>query len=305
MKRNGRFLRAVCVIAISIMLVCCSAAAASADEIVAPYDEDGAEGRIARLLADQLNLPVNLTGNGTSDEAANRMLSEPGVFLLDSQAAPIAGLQGYTDEDLRTEMVPVCVVAESPLYIVMDAHKAEEYGISDAETLASYISEHEYELTFARHIGADVIDRAVTLLGNNIAVLTDYFMPEEIPEILHTGGADGTVMTGAELANNADELLILCCLGENRSEAFPDVSCAAEAGFPVCRGETMWIFTSVKTDSDLIEQYARKISEAELELPDGFERRNLTGDALQEDLQTLFADLKSYMTSEGLFFYEE
>lgn len=305
MRNKRRFLLAACKLAISLILVCCLAAAACADEIVAPYDEDSAEGGIARTLAEQTGLSANLTGNGTSDEAANRMLAEPGVLLLDSQAAPIAGLQGYTDEDLRTEMIPVCQVAESPLYIVMDTQRAEEYGVSDAATLAGYISEHEYELTFARHIGADVIDRAVTRLGNEAAVLTDYFMPDEIPEILHTGEADGAVMTGAELAKNADDLLVICCLGADRSEAFPDVPCATEAGFPVCRGETLWIFASVKTDAGIIGQYAQKVSETELQLPEGFERRNLTGDALKEDLETLFADLKSYMTSEGLFFYEE
>ncbi len=305
MKRRTCSLRMTATMLLLQVMICCVFASASAADIITPFGADSAEGKIAAALSDQLGIPLTQITEETDGEAANQMLGNPEIFLLDTQAAPIAGLQGYTDEDLRTAMAPVCLVAESPLYIVMDAAKAEEYGIRDAETLVSWITDHEYELTFARHTGADVIDRAVTLLGNETAVLTDYFMPEEIPEVLHSGEADGAVMTGAELAENADDLLILCCLSGTRSVSFPEIPCAAEAGLPECRGETLWLFTSVKTDPLLIEQVAQVVSDADLPLPAGFEKRVLTGDELREDLKALFADLKDYMTSEGLFFYEE
>lgn len=289
------------------VILCCILNSFAAADLYAPFSEESAEGKVAGMLADKLGIPLVLTGEGTSDKAANRMLGDPGALLFDSQSAPIAGLQGYTDEDLRTAMVPICLVAESPLYIVMDTGKAEQYGICDAATLTTYISENEYELTFARHTGADVTDRAVTLLGNEMAVLTDYFLPEEIPDVLRSGEADGAIMTGAELAENKDDpdLLVLCCLGRKRSKAYPDIPCAAEAGIPECRGEMLYLFTSAKTEPAETEQYEQIVSGSDLLLPKGFEQRLLTGNALMNDVRELFSDLKEYMTSEGLFFYEE
>lgn len=304
MNKKSSVLRTIRILTI-LAMICSMITSAAAAGMVAPFTAESAEGKTAQALADLLGIQLILTGDGTSDEAANRMLAEPGVYLCDTQAAPIAGLQGYTDEDLRTAMVPVCLAAESPLYIVMDVTKADEYGIRDAETMMSYINDHEYELTFARHTGADVTDRAVTLLSNEMAVLTDYFMPEEIPDVLRSGEADGAVMTGAALADNRDGLIVLCCLGDHRSEAFPEVCCAQEIGLPVCRGEMLWLFTSVITDTGEAEGYARIAAEGNLQLPEGFEQRILTGDALLDDMTDLFADLKEYMTSEGLFFYEE
>ena len=301
MKRNKGLLWIVLLLLVSLAV----SVSAAEPGIVTPFPAESAEGQIAQTLSDCLGIPVLPDGAEDSGESANRMLADPDILLLDSQAAPIAGLQGYTAEDLREAMVPVCLVAESPLFVVMDVNVAEGYGIRDAETLAAWISDHEYELTFARHTGADVIDRAVTLLGNEAAVLTDYFLPEEIPEVLHSGEADCGVMSGAELAADADDLIILCCLDGKRSEAFPDIPCAEEAGFPVCRGESLWLFASAQADQAVLQQVVETVSAADLPLPEGFEKRGLTSDALREELKALFADLKEYMTSEGLFFYEE
>jgi hypothetical protein len=236
------------------------------------------------------------------------MLQAPGTLLCADQSLLISGLQGYTSQDLRTAMRPVCRVAASPLYLVVDRLTAADIGVSDAESLLVWIGEHEYEAYFARHIDADVIDRAVTRLSESVAVLTDYYTEDEIPSALAGGKVLAAVVSDVQLAETDPALLPVCSLGAARTGAFPDLPCAAELGLPVCDGINIYLFTSSETDDATVEQAASaclNMDPGSVDTVPGFAFAPLAGEEVNEEIREIIADYIGYMTSEGLFFYEE
>ncbi len=291
---------------ILLALMLCVSCAWAEPGLTAEGAPGSAAAALAELVSEKTGFSLEAAGEAAPGEAANRMLEDPECILCGSQKSLIAGLQGYTSADLRTAMTPVCRLAASPLYLVMDRNTAEGYGISDAQTLAAYAAEHEYELTFARRLGADPVDRAVTRLADEVPALTDYFRPEEIPEVLHSGEADAAVFTGLELAEAGEDWLVLCCLGAERSLAYPDIPCAAETGWTPCEGEWFALFASAEIPEELAAQAAGAAPGIRQEdLPAGYELCPLEGEELREAVQALFLDYEEYMTAEGLFFYEE
>lgn len=274
--------------------------------LTADFTPESAEAALAEVIAGRTGLPLTLVEGAEPGKAANLMLADPECVLCGSQQALIFGLQGYTSADLRQAMTPVCRVAVSPLYLVMDPGTAEAYGIRDLETLTAYIAENEYELTYARHLGADTVDRAVVRLSNETAVLTDYFRAEEIADALRDGEADAAVFSGQELAESGETWLVLCCLGAERSAAYPDVPCAAEAGWTSSEGVWIALFASSEVSAEDVSAIAAAALAVPADaLPAGYEYSPLEGEACREAVQELFRDYKAYMTAEGLFFYEE
>ena len=141
-----------------ILLLICSAALGEGT-LAAPFPGDSPEAILAARIGEVLNMtytpetPDASMNSEARAAAANRMLADAGVILCDTPAALMAGLQGYTTDDLRTAMVPVCKVARIPLYLVMSRSAADEKGIADGEGLMRYLAENEYDdtLLFARH----------------------------------------------------------------------------------------------------------------------------------------------------------
>ena len=301
-NRMNRTLAAV----LAILLAVCISGAAAERTLTTEFEEGSAGALLSQLISEKTGLPIVAAEGEEPGAAANRMLQDPECVLCGSQNTLIAGLQGYTTADLRDAMVPVCRVAVSPLYLVMDRSTAEGYGISDLETLQQYIPEHEYELVFARHLGADPVDLAVTQLSNETEVMTDWFSADKIPEALLDGDADAAVFTGRELAELDGDWLILCCLGAERSLEYPDIPCAAEAGWTPAEGEWVALFISAEASEEQIGETAQAaLTVEQADLPAGYELRPLEGEALQEEVVNLFQEYKKYMTAEGLFFYEE
>ena len=301
----------------AVVLSLCLASAAGAEAaLAAPFPAGTAEAVLTARIAEALGLdyaPADETANVSDVRAgaANRMLSEPGVILCDTQAALMAGLQGYTDQDLRDAMVPVCRVARCPLYLVMDAGAAAEKGISDSESFRAYLAENEYDdsLLLARHVEADPSDRAAVFLTDELPLLTDVFWPQDIPEILKTGDAALAVYTEAELnAAAPEDLVVLFTLGSERTEAYPEVPAVTEAGLDACPEPALYLMAKVGEDPALLDGIAQKISEAGLSAdcpPAGFVFDPLSGESLTEEITAIFADYKNYMTAEGLYFYEQ
>lgn len=290
-----------------VSLFLCSAALAESP-LEAPYAPGSAEAAVAAAAAGALGTELHLTDGADLPKAADVMLQAPGNLLCADQALLISGLQGYTSQDLRTAMRPVCRIADSPLYLVADRRTAADIGVTDAESLLSWIGEHEYETYFARHIDADVIDRAVTRLSESLAVLTDYWPEDEIPGALESGKALATVVSDVQMAEGDPALLPLCSLGGSRTGAYPDLPCAAELGLPVCDGIEIWLFVSSETDDAAVGRAASACLDMDPgsvdEVP-GFAFAPLAGEEADEKIRGIIADYIGYMTSEGLFFYEE
>lgn len=267
---------------------------------------DSVEASCALQIAGLLDLPLLTAADDDAGNAANLMLADPECVLFGSQDVLIAGLQGYTDKDLRVSMTPVCSLAVTPLFLVMDRNTAAGLGVTDFTSLREYISSNEYELTFARHIDADPVDRAVTQLSNELEVLTDYYTDEEISDVLHTGEAAAGVFSGADLAVSNDDWLILCCLSPERSSLYEDVPCSSEIGLNPCEGKLLCLFMSSEATDEAVEAVAGAAALMKEEtLPAGYMLRYSSGSEFLDTVNNLFADYKEYMTSEGLFFYEE
>ena len=291
------------------LLLCLLFPAAALGEaaVVHPFPEGSAEALLASMAAEQPGLPLQSAGPDDPAAAVNRMLADPESVLCDTQQALILSLQGYTDKDLREDLTPVCRLAVSPLYLVMDSAAAADFGVNDAASLLAYVREHEYELNLARRIDADPVDRAAVSLTDQLPLLTDIFTPEEVPEALKTGAAAAAVVTGADLAASLKEenLLVLFTLGDTRTEAFPDLPCAPELGLDPVRPAELCLFLSSAASEDLVGKLAGITLPAGETLPLGYEPAPLSGEAFAAEIADLFADYKKYMTAEGLFFYEE
>ena len=288
------------------MVFCFTALAESSLE--APYAPDSPRAVVAEAAAKALGTDLQLTSGGNTVAAVDVMLQTPGVLLCTDQSVLFSSLQGYTSQDLRTDMQPICRIAVSPLFLVVNKQNALDLGISSADALLSYIRDHEYEFYFARHLDADVIDRAVVRLSESLPVFTDCYTEEEIPAALEKGDVLAAVVSGEELTKADQSLLPLCSLSVARTELFPDLPCAAELGLPVCDGITVYLFTSSDTDNAIIESASSACMEmlpASVPITTGFTLALLSGEAVKEEIRDLIADYIDYMTSEGLFFYEE
>jgi len=288
------------------LLLCASALAGSPLE--APYAPGSPGAAVAAAAAEALGLELHLTDGADLPKAADVMLQSPGALLCADQSLIISGLQGYTSQDLRTAMLPVCRIAVNPLYLAVNAQAAADLGITDAQSLLSYIAEHEYEAYFARHIDADVADRAVTKLSESIPVFTEGYPEDEIPSALESGEVLAAVVSEIQLAEDGQSLLPVCSLGAERTAAFPDLPCAAELDLPVCDGTGIWLFASSDTDDAAVTQAASVclgMDPAAVNAVPGFTFSPLAGEDAEKEIRDIIADYIGYMTSEGLFFYEQ
>jgi len=190
-----------------LVLILCAVSGACAEKgLVAAFPEEAGESSIAQMVADTLELPLLESAEDTGS-AANLMLGDPECILIGTQNILITGLQGYTERDLRQAMTPVCTLAVSPLFLVMDRDVAEELGIIGFDSFRSYISEEQDDCCFARHLDADPVDRAVTRLAYELDVLTDLFPEDEVPDALRDGDALAGVLSGADMAGTCGENL--------------------------------------------------------------------------------------------------
>ena len=295
-------------LAILFAFLLISSAALAEGQLEAPYMPDSAEAAVSAAAAQAMDMELHLTDGADTVRAADVMLQAPGTPVCADQSLLIASLQGYTSQDLRTAMQPVCRIAVSELFLVVHAQTAAGLGISDAESLLSYISEHEYEAYLARHIDADVIDRAAIRLSESLAVFTEGYLENEIVAALESGEVLVAVMNGKQIAEAGPDILPVCSLGGGRTEDFPDIPCAAELGLPVCEGNTIYLFASSDTEDETVQALATaclNMDPASVNGAAGYSFAPLSGEELKEKIRELIADYIGYMTSEGLFFYEE
>lgn len=303
-----------CLLILLVLMLCTAAACRAEKGLTSSFAPESPEAALAQEAVGLLGLPLLPVPEDEEDPAgaaANLMFADPECVLLGSQDVLIAGLQGYTvfttSEELWNALSPVCSLAESPLFLIMDRQVAEGLGVTDFASLRDYISANEYELTFARHIGADPVDRAAVQLSEDLEIMTDVFSDDEIPDVLRYGEeAQAGIFTGTELAASGEDWLVLCCLSAERSPLRPDVPCALEAGLTPCEGPLVCLFMSAEAD----ESAVRSVSEAaaglaESALPAGYVPQYASGSGLTETLRDLFTGYKQYMTSEGKMFYEE
>ena len=302
---------------ISVILILCFQSSTIAESnLVAPFPAGSMESTLIAKIAEALSLNYaqadkTIQIDEARIEAVNRMLSEPDTFLCDTQAALMTALQGYTNEDLRVAMTPVCRIARCPLYLIMDAVSAKNNEIIDSNSFLAYLAENEYSdnLLLARHVEADPSDRAAAFLSDELPLLTDVFWPNDIPEILKQGDIALAVYTEAELnAASQDDFIILFSLGSERTSTHPEIPSVTEFGLMACPEPALYLMARAERKNDLWDKLAQEICEMPLTadcLSAGLIFDPLSGDSLVEEITDIFADYKDYMTAEGLFFYDQ
>ncbi len=281
--------------------------------LVAPFPEEAPESIVADAVASLLGRQVASLPDLNGAEAVNAMLAQPETLLLDTQAALFLSLQGYTAADCREAMRPVCCLGRQDLVLVMDAAAAMSRGIKDASSFRSWMADHEYELLIARFVDPDVIDYASFLLEQALPVLSETCFDRE--EALDALSSDMLQLLVLPAASLPEGVLPLFSLGSAPSPVLTDLPCAVSLGWPVCDGITLSLYASAALPQEEAAALADTLSAALLQeapatLADaltaaGFTTAFLAGEAFTDETAAAFASYASYMTSEGLFFYEQ
>ena len=108
-------------LAILFAFLLISSAALAEGQLEAPYMPDSAEAAVSAAAAQAMDMELHLTEGADTVRAADVMLQAPGTPLCADQSLLIASLQGYTSQDLRTAMQPVCRITVSELFLVVHA----------------------------------------------------------------------------------------------------------------------------------------------------------------------------------------
>ena len=290
-----------------VLLLTVSCGLGEQQKLVCPWKEDAPEALLAGEAAALLSLEQAEAPEEDSAAAVNLMLGQPDTLLCDTQSAMLLSLQGYTAEDLRTAMTPVCQIASCPLYFVVGSFCASTLGIDSMEGFLDYINAHEYELLMGRYTDASVEDCAAADLSDALPLLTDYYFLDEIIAALEEDELQAAVLTGTDLTAYADTnaFLPLMSLGSERTKEHPELPCAAELDLPVCIAKNVYLLASAKMPEEAVNSLTQRFLEgcSSLTIPQSYEAVPLTGEALQEQVKQEFAKFKRYMTAEGLFFY--
>lgn len=246
----------------------------------------------------------------SEESAADAMLASGDTFCLCTQQMIIRALQGYAEGDPRTDMRAAAILAADDVFLVMRCAAAEQTGISDLTSFMEYVAENPYSIVLMRLLDADPYDRACCVLMGEMDVDAEqmYFDLEDmvacsesdVPYVLLTGAADAAALSG-------EGFTVVGCLGGARSPYFPETECAAEAGMPVCQGVWYGIFGPAGSDVSSVAAFAADLSadSSWQELLQTHYLRSVQTDDFQAFVTEQCTDLVSYMTMEGLFFYEE
>ncbi len=246
---------------------------------------------VSQLLADQLQGSV--VSDADAAAAMNAFLAAPkdqAVFIGDP-ATLILSLQGYTDEDLRTAIVPVAKIAASPARLYATEGAIALCGTPTPEELLAFTENAPFELFIARLTDASPVDY-LTLEATAMCYVDQnlYMDFAEMAQAARDGAADLCVF-GAEIPAELEGLLTPLYTTELEGPfmgAFmqADTTMAAEV-------ETALLALIRQADTQALLEAAGYI-------PDSCK----DSAAFAEEVENLISDYIQYLTNEGLFFYE-
>lgn len=288
--------RFVSVLFAGLLLVSC----ALADPVLVDgYSDHPAEAAMSEFLASLLSerLGTEITVQHEADEAAaaNAFLALPAdsAVLLAGPNAMIYSLQGHIDLDLRTALDPVAETALARCVLYGSPDLAALVPDATPGSLAAWTEDHPYEQALFRTMNADYNDYLA------LAVTGDFYLDDglcadyaEIEQMIVDGTSGIIVLSTAMIPEELNSFVPLCyaeipglwqglfvrsdggkALSDRLSSAIPDIlsspewlALLAENGYetPACRSS---------------DEFRKKVE-----------------DETQE--------LISYLTAEGLFFYE-
>lgn len=275
-------------------------AAAIAETLFHPADERDT------LLAEALAEALSLTAEPCEEHAAvadKAILS--GGLALGTQQTLIRGLQGYSQQDFRSELLIAAPVACNDLYLVCGRQAAEEAGVLDLPSLKACLAADPYSWLIMRTFSASNADCAAAELIKTIDFDSDTFMDEaECAECLQDGPYVLVADTGAALALEREGHVVLGPLTANRTAEYPHLPCAAECGWPALPGTCYVLYASAGAELPALGQRVEQAlsSEPVVSCLNALHLHPAAPD--EANLDVWLSRYIAYMTAEGLFFYE-
>lgn len=286
---------------VSVLFACLlSVSAALADPVLVDgYADRPAEAAMSEYLAARLSesLGAEITVRHEADEtaAANAFLALPeaDAILLAGPNAMIFSLQGHVNEDLRTALDPVAETALSRCVFYGTPDLAGLVPDAAPESLAAWSEEHPYEQVLFRTMDADYNDYLA------LAVTGDFYLDDglcadyaEAGQMLQDGTSGILILSSAMIPDGLDAFVPLCDADRKglwqgifvRSGNGKDLADRLSAAVPAILASPEWLAMLAENgyESPLCvtpEEFRAKVKEE-------------TG------------ELISYLTTEGLFFYE-
>ena len=246
---------------------------------------------ISQRLAAQMNGTVNAAP--TALEAMNGFLAadkDTAVFIGDPSPM-ILSLQGYTDADLRTAVVPVAKIATSPAVMYASQEVLDVCPDATYDSLVAYCEAAPFEIFIARLIDASPVDYLTLEASAMMYVDQDLYMDwAEMAQCIQDGAVDLCVF-GADMP--AELAGLLTPLYETGLEgpflgAFVQTDSAAAAEV-----EAALLALTAQTEVQELLQSAGYTPDTQKDSA-----------AFTEEVKDLFQRYIQYLTNEGLFFYE-
>ena len=275
--------------------------------MIMPYAAGGPTDVIARLLADALSqrlsqrvLVENRTGAGGNIGAASVARAAPDghTFLFTNTGHSVnRALYARLDYEPATDLVPVTIVAESPMALLVP-------NASPDRTVADFVARLRAapdRLTYAS-AGAGGALQLVSLLFQRAAGvrMTEVSYRGSAPAMqdLVAGRLDMLFDAGISAFPVAlsGQARALCVSGATRSPVMPDVPTIAEAGFPAGTF-SVWqvVLAPARTPPEILERMQREIA---VILGDGPLRARLIEMGAERILANDPAEARRYVDAE-------
>lgn len=270
---------------LALMLFCLPALA----ETAVYCAEDDAS--VSQLLADKLGGAVVTAP--TALEAMNAFLAadKDNAIFIGDPSVMILSLQGYTDADLRTAVVPVAKIAASKSTLYATQGVMDLCADVTAEGLMAFTENAPFELFIARLIDASPVDYLTLESSALLYVDQSLYMDwAEMAQAAQDSTPDLCVFgaeTPAELEGLLTPLYDLDLegpfLGAFMHEGASGAAAAEEALLALAADETV---QALLTSAGYTPASSKDSA------------------AFAEEVKALFQDYIQYLTNEGLFFYE-
>lgn len=250
---------------------------------------------LASRLSEMLGVEVSVQHEPDETAAANAFLALPedGAVLLAGPNAIIFSLQGYVDLDLRTAMTPVAEVARARCVFCGTPDIGSLLPDATPESLAAWTEEHPFEWSLFRTMNADYNDYLSLAVTGDFS-LDDGFCVDyvEAGQMLQDGISGIIVLSSAMIPGGLESFVPLC-----------------DADIP---GLWQGLFVRSEGSEALAGQLASAVPDI-LSSPEwlallednGYEASPCQASAdFRSKVEEETQELISYLTAEGLFFYE-
>ena len=281
-----------------LVMACCVWPAFAEPVLIDPFADQPAAAMtelLAARLSEMLGRDVPVLHENDETEAVKTFFAQPDgdALLLLTPNALVYSLQGLMPQDLRTEVVPVSGIARSGSLFYVSPETASLIPDLTMDSLASYTEEKPYEIALLRTMDAGY-DDSLSIQATGDFYLDEEFYSDyaEMEQALQDGQSGIAVFSSAELPAELQSFVPACDTGIPGVWIGIFVSAESPEGF---RDEISACIRAVCESSEWI-QYVNELGYTASPCSDPEAFRQLVEDET--------AMLISYLTTEGLFFYE-